>query len=75
MSFLYRYILIEKLSIRKKLKIIKNIPDRGLKFLKQERFSITQGITLLLLKTIDLPANYALNLLICITEPRNSFYD
>ena len=75
MSFLYRYILIEKLSIRKKLKIIKNIPDRGLKFLKQERFSITQGITLLLLKTIDLPANYALNLLIFITEPRNSFYD
>ncbi len=28
-------------------------------------------MTLLLLKSLDLPANYALNLIICITNPKN----
>ena len=34
-------------------------------------FNITQGMALLLLKQINLPANYVLNLIIYITNPRN----
>jgi len=30
-----------------------------------------QGMALLLLKPLDLPANYALNLIILITNPKN----
>ena len=39
--------------------------------MKKEGFTISQGIALLLLKPVDLPANYALNLIILITNPKN----
>ena len=34
-------------------------------------FNMTQGISLLLLKPIDLPSNFVLNLIIFITDPKN----
>tara|TARA_B100000927_G_scaffold104320_1_gene84384 strand:- start:275 stop:406 length:132 start_codon:yes stop_codon:yes gene_type:complete len=39
--------------------------------LKKEGFTLLQGMALLLLKPLDLPANYALNLIIWITNPKN----
>ena len=33
--------------------------------------NMTQGISLLLLKPIDLPSNFVLNLIIFITDPKN----
>ena len=36
-------------------------------------FNITQGIALLLLRPLDLPANFVLNLIIYITNPKNNF--
>ena len=35
-------------------------------------FNLTQGIALLLLKPLNLPSNYALNLIIWITSPKNN---
>mgnify|MGYP001258803822 CR=1 FL=1 len=35
-------------------------------------FNITQGITLLLLKQLSLPANLVLQLIIFITNPQNN---
>tara|TARA_B100000212_G_scaffold620_1_gene431 strand:+ start:1417 stop:1548 length:132 start_codon:yes stop_codon:yes gene_type:complete len=40
--------------------------------LKKDSFTILQGMALLLLKPLDLPANYALNLIIWITNPKNN---
>ena len=34
-------------------------------------FNITQGITLLLLKPLDLPANLVLKLILFVTDPKN----
>tara|TARA_B100000963_G_scaffold218877_1_gene190850 strand:- start:117 stop:290 length:174 start_codon:yes stop_codon:yes gene_type:complete len=42
-----------------------------LNILQKEGFTISQGMALLLLKSLDLPANYALNLIIWITNPTN----
>ncbi len=39
--------------------------------MNKKRFTILQGMALLLLKPLDLPANYALNLIIWITNPKN----
>jgi len=39
--------------------------------LKKQGFTILQGMALLLLKPLDLPANYTLNLIIWITNPKN----
>ena len=41
-------------------------------FMEEKGFKLTQGIALLLLKPLNLPANYALNLIIYITNPRNN---
>ena len=41
------------------------------KLLKMNDFNMTQGISLLLLKPIDLPSNFVLNLIIFITDPKN----
>ena len=41
-------------------------------FMEDKVFNITQGMTLLLLKPLNLPANYVLNLIIYITNPRNN---
>ena len=35
-------------------------------------FNVTQGMALLLLKPLKLPANYVLYLIIYITNPRNN---
>ena len=40
-------------------------------FMEEKGFNLTQGIALLLLKPLNLPANYVLNLIIYITNPRN----
>ena len=41
-------------------------------FMEVKGFNVTQGIALLLLKPLNLPANYGLNLIIFITNPRNN---
>ena len=41
-------------------------------FMKKKGFNVTQGMALLLLKPLNLPANYVLNLIIYITNPRNN---
>ena len=40
--------------------------------MENKGFNITQGITLLLLKPLNLPANFVLNLIIYVTNPRNN---
>jgi len=39
--------------------------------LKKKGFTILQAMALLLLKPLNLPANFALNLIIWITNPKN----
>ena len=39
---------------------------------KKEKFNVTQGMTLLLLKKISLPANLVFLLIIFITNPENN---
>ena len=41
-------------------------------FMEEKGFNVTQGMALILLKPLDLPANYVLNLIIYITNPRNN---
>jgi len=41
-------------------------------FMKNKEFNVTQGMALLLLKPLNLPANYVLNLIIYITNPTNN---
>ena len=41
-------------------------------FMKNKEFNVTQGMALLLLKPLNLPANYVLNLIIFITNPSNN---
>ena len=41
-------------------------------FMKDKEFNLTQGKALLLLKPLNLPANYILNLIIYITNPSNN---
>ena len=41
-------------------------------FMEDKGFNVTQGMVLLLLKPLNLPANYVLNLIIFITNPRNN---
>ena len=38
---------------------------------EQEGFNITQGMSLLLMKPLNMPANLVLNLIIFITDPKN----
>ncbi len=40
--------------------------------MKDKEFNVTQGMALLLLKPLNLPANYVLNLIIYITNPSNN---
>ena len=40
--------------------------------MEDKGFNVTQGMTLLLLKPLNFPANYILNLIIYITNPRNN---
>jgi len=40
--------------------------------LKNREFNVTQGMVLLLLKPLNLPANLVLNLIIWITNPENN---
>jgi len=40
--------------------------------LENREFNITQGMVLLLLKPLNLPANLVLNLIIWITNPKNN---
>ena len=41
-------------------------------FMEDKGFNVTQGMALLLLKPLNLPANYVLNLIIYITNPINN---
>ena len=45
--------------------------SRDLNILKKEGITLLQGMALLLLKPLDFPSNYALNLIIWITNPKN----
>jgi len=40
--------------------------------MKNKEFNVTQGMALLLLKPLNLPANYVLHLIIYITNPINN---
>jgi len=40
--------------------------------LENKGFNVTQGMVLLLLKPLDLPANLVLNLIIYVTNPKNN---
>ena len=40
--------------------------------MKYKGFNLTQGMALLLLKPLNLPSNFVLNLIIYITNPRNN---
>ena len=40
--------------------------------MENKGFNVTQGMVLLLLKPLDLPANFVLNLIIHITNPKNN---
>ena len=40
--------------------------------LEKRGFKVTQGMALLLLKPLNLPANLVLNLIIWITNPKNN---
>ena len=39
---------------------------------KKEKFNLTQGMTLLLLKKISLPANLVFQMILFITNPKNN---
>ena len=39
---------------------------------KKEKFNVTQGMSLLLLKKISLPANLVFQLILYITNPENN---
>ena len=39
---------------------------------KKENFNVTQGMTLLLLKKLSLPANFVFQLILFITDPENN---
>jgi len=39
---------------------------------QDEKFNVTQGITLLLLKKLALPANLVLQIIIFVTNPENN---
>ena len=39
---------------------------------KKENFNVTQGMTLLLLKKISLPANFVFQLIFFITDPETN---
>ena len=39
---------------------------------KKEKFNVTQGMTLLLLKKISLPANLVFQMILFITNPENN---
>ena len=39
---------------------------------KKEKFNVTQGMTLLLLKKISLPANLVFQIILFITHPENN---
>ena len=39
--------------------------------MENKGFNVTQGMVLLLLKPLDLPPNFVLNLIIYITNPEN----
>ena len=39
--------------------------------MESKEFNLTQGITLLLMKPLNLPANFVLNLILWITNPKN----
>ena len=41
-------------------------------FIEEKGFNLTRGMALLLLKLLNLPANYVVNLIIFITYPRNN---
>ena len=41
-------------------------------FVEEKGFNLTQGMALLLLKPLNLTANYILNLIIFITNPKNN---
>ena len=39
--------------------------------MKNKEFNVTQGMALLLLKPLNLPANYVMHLILWITNPAN----
>ena len=51
---------------------MKNMMLPNFAILEEKGFNITQGMALLLLKPLNLPANLVLNLIIFITNPKNN---
>ena len=67
-SLLYSYYFFKRFNF---ILLVLKPSNRDSKILKKEGFTILQGMALLLLKPLDLPANYSLNLIIWITNPKN----
>ena len=61
-----------KRSKRKKRKFHAPPTHQLPSWLKNKDFNVTQGMVLLLLKPLDLPANFVLNFIIHITNPKNN---
>ena len=51
---------------------MKNMMLLNFPIMEEKGFNITQGMALLLLKPLNLPANLVLNLIIFITNPKNN---
>ena len=50
--------------------------QKGVDDLERKGFNLTQGMVLLLLKPLNLPANYVMHLILWITNPENDIgYD
>ena len=60
----YELLEIDKSEIQNVINKIKSKEIKGI--------NVTQGIALLLLKPLNLPANFVLNLIIFITNPKNN---
>ena len=63
--------VIYKRSKRKKRKFHAPPPHQLPSQLEEKGFNVTQGLALLLLKPLNLPANLVLKLIIFITDPKN----
>ena len=63
--------VVYKRSKRKKRKFHAPPTHQLPSWLEEKGFNVTQGLALLLLKPLDLPANLVLKLIIFITDPKN----
>ena len=64
--------VVHKRSKRKKIKFYAPPTHQLLSYMKEKGFNVIQGMALLLLKPLNLHVNLVLNLILFITNPKNS---